>query len=410
MIVNKLVIVMCGLPASGKSTVARRLEEGLEGEGARVRIFNNGDLRRSRLGAESAMPEFYHPDNTEGRLRREQLARINAQAAKSYLREDGDVAILDATNAGRPRRRMLEEMFAEFPLLFVECRNDDPDILQLAVAHKAALPEFAELSRPEAEAAFLRRLEYYRNIHDPLKEEACILRVDTVRNRVLEECLTYTIPHAVLIRDILVSDWVRGLCLARHGESEFNVAGRIGGDSPLTDKGRAQAASLAGTFRSQHVPYIFISGRMRSRQTATPLVEEHPEATLVSLPEFDEIDAGIFDGMTYEAIRRARPEEFAARAKDKYNYMYPRGEGYASMRERVERGLRKALFLAGGRPGTLIVGHQAVNRMILSLFLFRRTEDVPYIYVPQHRWFHIVATHRKKLIEPIACATPKEAS
>ncbi len=403
---DKLVIVMCGLPAAGKSTVARRLEEGLAGEGARVRIFNNGDLRRSRLGAESAMPEFYHPDNAEGRLRREQLARLNAQAAKSFLREEGDVAILDATNASRSRRRMLEEMFAEFPLLFVECRNEDPDILKAAVAHKAALPEFAELSRPEAEAAFLRRLEYYRSIQDPLGEEANILRVDSVRNRVLEERLGHRIPHAVLIRDILVSDWVRGLCLARHGESEFNVQGRIGGDSPLTVTGREQAAALAETFRTKHVPYIFISGRLRARQTADPLVVEHPEAVLVSLPEFDEIDAGIFDGMTYEEIRRARPEEFAARAKDKYNYRYPQGEGYASMRDRVERGLRKALFLAGGRPGTLIVGHQAVNRMILSLFLFRRTEDVPYIYVPQHRWFNIVATHRKKLIEPIACATP----
>ncbi len=400
---EKLVIAMCGLPASGKSTVAQRLQEGFAGMGAEARIFNNGDLRRSRLGAESAMPEFYHPDNREGKLRREQIAVINARSAKVFLREGGDVAILDATNAGRERRAMLEEMFEEFPLLFVECRNDDPDILEAAVARKAALPEFAELSPEEARAAFLRRLDYYRSILEPLGPEPCYMRVDSVRNRVLEERLERKIPHAVLIRDILVSDWVRGLCLARHGESEYNVQGRIGGDSGLTDLGRAQAAALASSFQSQEVPYVFISERRRARQTAAPLVAEHPEAALISLKEFDEIDAGIFDGMTYEEIRRTRPEEYAARGRDKYNYCYPQGEGYATMRDRVERGLRKALFLAGGRPGTLIVGHQAVNRMILSLFLFRRTEDVPYIYVPQNRWFHIVATHRKKLIEPVAC-------
>ena len=398
---DKLVIVMCGLPASGKSTVARRLEEGLAGECAEVRIFNNGDLRRSRLGAESAMPEFYHPDNAEGRQRREQIAMLNARSAKSFLREGGDIAILDATNASRSRRAMLEEMFAEFPLLFIECRNDDPDILEAAVARKAELPEFENLSRSEAVAAFMRRLEYYRSILDPLESEACVLRVDSVRNRVLEERLGHKIPHAVLIRDILVSDWVRGLCLARHGESEFNVQGRIGGDSGLTDKGRLQAGALADCFRSRYVPYLFTSKRQRSLQTAAPLAAEHPEAVVMALDEFDEIDAGVFDGATYEAIRYSNPQEFAARAKDKYCYTYPQGEGYASMRERVERGLRKALFLTGGRPGTLIIGHQAVNRMILSLFLFRRTEDVPYIFVPQNRWFHIVATHRKKLIEPV---------
>jgi hypothetical protein len=47
----------------------------------------------------------------------------------------------------------------------------------------------------------------------------------------------------------------------------------------------------------------------------------------------------------------------------------------------------------------MIVGHQAINRMILSHFLFRRTEDVPYIYIPQDQYFHIVSTQKKKLFE-----------
>lgn len=47
----------------------------------------------------------------------------------------------------------------------------------------------------------------------------------------------------------------------------------------------------------------------------------------------------------------------------------------------------------------VIVGHQAINRCILSHFLFRRTEDVPYIYIPQNQYYHIVSTQRKKLFE-----------
>ncbi len=37
----------------------------------------------------------------------------------------------------------------------------------------------------------------------------------------------------------------------------------------------------------------------------------------------DEIQAGLFDGWTYEDIEREMPEEFAARKKDKLKYRCP---------------------------------------------------------------------------------------
>ena len=396
---EKLCIIMMGLPARGKSTLAKRLHEGLSAEGFATRIFNNGDLRRSRLGEESSVPEFYHPDNSEGRSKREQIARINAGAAKAWLRTDGAIAIIDATNVSRSRREMLEEEFSELPILYIECVADDPELLSISVQRKTRLPEFAQMTREEALASFTTRMEYYALIHTPLKEENCFVRVDSFRNEILDERLAHDVPHYLRIRDLLISDWVRDLFLVRHGESLCNVEGRIGGDASLTERGRAQVEHLAAHFHGTHIPYIFSSRRRRSLETASPLAALHPEATHILLDELDEIDAGVCDGMRYEDIRREMPEEFFARAKDKYHYCYPEGEGYASMRGRVERGFRKALFLSGGLPGTVLIGHQAVNRMILSLLLFRRAQDVPYIYVPQDQYFHIVATHRKKLFE-----------
>lgn len=38
--------------------------------------------------------------------------------------------------------------------------------------------------------------------------------------------------------------------------------------------------------------------------------------------------AGICDGLTYKQIQDSMPDEFAARAEDKYHYRYPRGESY----------------------------------------------------------------------------------
>ena len=403
---EKLYIIMVGLPARGKSTIALRLFEGLVAEGVNARIFNNGELRRTHLGPESSLPEFYHPDNEEGRTRREQLAQINATAARTFLSSDGEVAILDATNASCSRRDFLRGRLCDYPVLYIECVNDDPELLELSVNRKARLPEFSHLPMKEAAASFMKRMGYYEHIYSSPKDEGAYVCVDTLSNRILDERLVHKIPFYIRIRDVLVSDWVRELYLARHGQSQYNIEGRIGGDAPLTELGRAQADALAGHFHDKHIPYIFTSFRRRSRETAVPISAAHPEALVIPLPELDEIDAGICDSMRYEDIRNSMPEEFAARARDKYNYVYPEGEGYATMRKRVERGFRKALFLSGGQPGIILIGHQAVNRMILSLFLFRRTEDVPYIYVPQDQCFHIVATHRKKLFELVRFESP----
>ncbi|MDR1359372.1 MAG: 6-phosphofructo-2-kinase/fructose-2,6-bisphosphatase, partial [Deltaproteobacteria bacterium] len=383
----------------GKSTLALRLSEALEAEDIRTRVFNNGVLRRAHLGPDSSLPDFYRPDNEQGRAKRERLALINAQEARDYIRGGGQVAILDATNGSASRRKLLASLLTEAPLLFVECVNTDSDLINAGVRRKVQQPEFAGLSHGEAVDAFMERIGYYESIYSSPRDEGCYVRVDTLRNVIQEERMPCKIPYYIRIRDVLTSGWVRSLYLARHGQSVFNVQGRIGGDSPLTAHGRVQAAALAREFDNISIPYIFISRRLRSRQTAAPLQEAHPEACLVQLDELDEIDAGVCDGMTYEEISRKLPGEYQARGGDKYNYCYPGGEGYASMRDRVERGVLKALFLSGGQPDIALIGHQAVNRMILSLFLYRRTEDVPYIYVPQDQYFHIIGTCRQKMIQ-----------
>jgi broad specificity phosphatase PhoE/predicted kinase len=396
---NKLCIIMVGLPARGKSTIALRLFESLSDEGIRTRIFNNGELRRQFLGESSSQASFYSPDNAEARAKREVLARLNAERAITFLRDGGQVAILDATNAGRPRRAFLRELLADYPILFVECVNNSKSLLEASVQRKSKMPEFAGLSPEEAVAGFMERIGYYERIYSPLRGEGSFIRVDTLRNEILAEELPYKVPYYIPIREVLVTDWVRDLYLARHGQSVFNTENRIGGDAGLTTLGQEQAGQLVAFFHNANIPYIFTSQRLRSRQTAEPLSKAHPEATVIALSELDEINAGICDSMRYEDIRSKMPDEYSARAHDKYNYVYPQGESYAMMRPRVELGLRKAMFLSGGQPGIVLIGHQAVNRMILSLFLYRREVDVPYIYVPQDQCFHIVMTQSIKLFE-----------
>lgn len=400
---SKLYVAMVGLPARGKSTLANRIKAGLNAQGIRTAIFNNGELRRTLLGSETACPEFFNPSNASARLQREELARRNMERARNWLALGGDVAIIDATNGTPAQRQAIARILDNHPLLFVECVNEDPLLLDASIRRKTRLPEFAGLSESEALRGFRKRIDYYASIYVPVKNEACWMRVDAADSCILAEAPCNDLPYYAAIRDIVVSRWVRDLYLVRHGETEFNLEGRLGGDPDLTEAGLRQAERLAHHFRGKRIPYIFTSTRRRSAQTAAPLLADRPEALGMALAEFDEIDAGVCEGMRYEDVKAGMPLEYAARAANKYQYVYPRGEGYAMLKERVARGLRRALFIAG-EDTLMIVGHQAINRTLLSLFLFRRPSDVPYTYIPQNQYYHITVTQQKKLFEMIRYA------
>lgn len=396
----KLVVAMVGLPASGKSTVASKIAQCLGAEGVAVKVFNNGDVRREMLtGRDTASPEFYSPQNREGVALRDKIARINMERAVDFLDKGGEVAVLDATNVSAQRRRVIKQALAGYSLFFVECVNSDPELLAASISRKAKLPEFSHMERPHAEACFRERVSYYETIYTPLVDEENFVVLDTLDNRILRERVQAVLPYYRVLRDLLVSDWVRNLHLARHGETLYNLEMRIGGDSDLTARGMVQAQALAWAFRDIPLPYVFTSTKKRTRQMAMVLCDGRDDCRVLALPEFDEIDAGICDAMTYDQIARDMPSVHSARTRDKFNYVYPEGEGYGTLQARVERGVKKALYLSGNAENILIIGHQAVNRMILSHFLYRRTEDVPYIHIPQDRYFHIVSTQSRKVFE-----------
>ncbi len=397
----KLYVVMVGLPARGKSTLAKRICEDLRDEGTKAAIFNNGNVRRLLAGPESAEAQFYSPDNVYGREARENIALENMAEARKFLAKGGDVAILDATNASRARRQITNANLTDHPILYIECVNEDPLLLDNFIRQKCLLPEFKHMIEKDALECFHTRIGYYEQIYTPVgADERYWMRVDAAANRIIKECPCDGSPHYPAIRDVVVSRWVRNLYLMRHGQTQFNLEGRIGGDPALTEKGMQQARAMALHVREETIPWLFTSTRLRSHQTATPILSTRPETQHIALSEFDEIWSGVCEGMRYEDIRNTMPQVTMQRNADKYGYAYPEGESYEILRERVSKGLSRALFLAGDSP-LLIVGHQAVNRSILSLFLNQRTEDIPYIYIPQNQYYHISVTPRRKAFELI---------
>jgi len=396
---DKLVIALVGLPARGKSTMARKIARTIELDDVMVQVFNNGELRRALSGENTSSPEFFSPDNETGVGMRDKYALLNLEKAREFLLEAGKVAIIDASNVTRKRRKLIEEMFRDVPVLFVECVNADEEALEANLERKGLLKEFRHLSPPVALDWFTRRIGFYERAYEPLQGERNHVLVDSFEACILQEHLTDLIPYYDRIRDIITTRIVRNLFLLRHGETFFNVEDRIGGDAGLTEKGQAQAEALARYFRPWRIPIIFTSNHLRTQQTARPIAEKQEHSSIISLPEFNEIDAGVCEGMTYQEIKKEMPAVAVARNRDKYNYVYPEGEGYASMEKRVHRGVQKVFYLNNLDDNIMIVGHQAVNRMILSSFVFRPKEEVPFIYMPQDRYYHIQVDPYKRISE-----------
>ena len=396
---TKLYIIMVGLPARGKSTIASKLKENLVKNDIKTRIFNNGDLRRKLSPEDTSYPEFYDPENREGVELREKIALINIRRATDYLKGTGRVAILDATNVSLKRRRTITELLTDHAILFIECINDDEEILKASIDRKVAHPEFSHLGKEAAVKSFRQRISYYQAIYSPLEKETNFIKLDSLYNKISDEEISDDIPYYDRIRDFLVTDTVKNLFLIRHGETYFNLQNSIGGNSRLTRDGKVQAEALAQCFKNKKIPIIFTSKKKRAVQTAFPIKRLQDNCVVIPLKEFNEINSGICEYMSYEDSRLKMPHVYLARKEDKYNYIYPEGEGYISMKERVDRGIKKALYLSHNPQNIMIIGHRAVNRMILSHFLYRRKEDVPYIYVPQDKFYHIVATQDKKLFQ-----------
>ena len=394
---NKLYIVMVGLPARGKSTIAAKLQENLSQDRIKTRIFNNGELRRKLMPGDTSYPEFYDPNNRDGAELREKIALMNLQRARKFLARGGHVAILDATNVSRKRRAKVQEFLKDHPLLFVECVNNNQEILDASILRKITLPEFNHLEISLAVDSFKQRIHYYDTIYSPLTDETNFVKLDSLNNKILHEEVSGSTPYYDRIRDSIVTDTVKNLYLIRHGETFFNLENRIGGDSSLTERGKQQAQALARYFTTKKIPVIFTSSKKRTMETAESIRVRQNNCAVIPLAEFDEIDGGICEGMSYDEIRQRMPNIYQERKEDKYNYVYPSGEGYASMKERIDRGIKKALYLSSNSYNIMIVGHRAANRMILSHFLYRRTEDVPFIYIPQDKFYHIVATQDRKL-------------
>uniref|UniRef100_A0A8D3DBF2 6-phosphofructo-2-kinase/fructose-2,6-bisphosphatase 2 n=1 Tax=Scophthalmus maximus TaxID=52904 RepID=A0A8D3DBF2_SCOMX len=378
------VIVMIGLPARGKTYMSKKLTRYLNWIGVPTKVFNLGVYRREAVRAYKSY-DFFRHDNQEAMKIRKQCALVALQDVKAYLTEEGgQIAVFDATNTTRERRDLIQDFVKEnsFKVFFVESVCDDPEVIAANILEvKVSSPDYPERHRERVMDDFLKRIECYKVTYQPLDpdnydKDLSFIKVINVGRRFLVNRVQDYIQSKIVYYLMNIHVHSHSIYLCRHGESNHNVEGRIGGDSELSPRGKQFAHALRSFIEEHQLSdlKVWTSQLRRTIQTAEELRAPYEQWKILN-----EIDAGVCEEMSYEMIQNTFPEEFALRDQDKYHYRYPGGESYQDLVQRLE-----PVIMELERQGNvLVVCHQAVMRCLLAYFL-DKSADLPYMKCPLH--------------------------
>lgn len=386
---DPVVLVMVGMPARGKSYTARKVCRYLLWLGYRARVFNVGSYRRTQIGA-GQDHSFFDPTNPEGVAARRELAAAALADLLGWIAGGGEVGIYDATNHTRDRRAWVVEECgrAGVRVVFLELQCEDPAIIEANILEtKVTSPDYVGRDPEDAVDDFRARIDHYATGYEAVDDpDLSYIRIVDVGRQVVVNRVSGYLPGRLVTFLMNLHISRRPVFLSRHGESLYNLDGRIGGDSPLSESGRRYALSLSEHMRTQApldgALVVWTSTLRRTVETASVLLRpSRPWRVL------DEIDAGICDGMTYPQIARTLPQEFAARKADKFRYRYPRGESYEDVIARLEPAI---IEIERQRSPVLVVAHQAVLRALYAYFTEAAPETCPHLSIPLHTVIKLV--------------------
>ncbi|RKO95930.1 bifunctional 6-phosphofructo-2-kinase/fructose-2,6-bisphosphate 2-phosphatase, partial [Caulochytrium protostelioides] len=308
-------------------------------------------------------------------------------------------------------------------VLFIESICDREDVIMQNIREvKLSSPDYVGWDADAAVADFMARIRFYEKGYetlsvDEMDAEISFVKLINVNEQVIVNRVRGYLQSRIVALLMNLNIGHANIYLSRHGESQLNLEGRIGGDSLLSPRGErymralpeliaqaqaytpyghadddrersrgadgdADADADADAVREPESLTVWTSTLRRTRQTASLL--PYPK---IAWRELDELSVGACDGMTYAEIEQRFPAEFAERDNDKYNYRYhgPGGESYADLVRRLEPVIMELeRHRHDPNKAILIIGHQAVLRCIYGYLLSFSHDELPYIPIPLH--------------------------
>lgn len=174
---EKLVIIMVGLPGSGKTFVAKRICRYISFFlDIPSEIFNVGDYRRKICG--SQMPaSFFDPKNEEALAERNKACDAALEDMIEFMKKDGvRLAVYDATNNNVENRKKVLSRIHDEELgckkMFVECLVDDQVMLDENFRNvKLSTPDYHGVDPETALKDFLERRRNYSSVYESVQDD-----------------------------------------------------------------------------------------------------------------------------------------------------------------------------------------------------------------------------------------------
>ncbi|CAK7897232.1 hypothetical protein CAAN1_27S00892 [[Candida] anglica] len=211
----KLIIIMVGLPARGKSYLSKQIASYLKSQNLETEIYNVGNTRRAEDGKQHDASFFSSSNKANVRLREQFAIHTLTELLNWLYSDEGDkVAIFDATNSTKTRRAALLNVIDNFDatvdykdteILFLENIVDDEHIIKSNIMSKLLLsPDYNESldneynstdihggvnsmklspSQTIAYQDFQQRLYNYQQVYETIDiEELAILKLGSANN------------------------------------------------------------------------------------------------------------------------------------------------------------------------------------------------------------------------------------
>lgn len=468
---SKLVIVMVGLPARGKLYITNKLTRYLNWLQHDCRVFNVGNTRRNdkenNLGPETnPLPDtntpnnesqsnlhtnsplqvnsppkathnadFFSPDNKSSTSLREKWAMDTLDQLLNYVIDGtGSVGIFDATNSTKQRRvkvlkRIQQRSKGELKVLFLESICSDPAIIESNIRLKLSGPDYRDMDTETALKDFVGRLHNYEKAYETIDDsEEDIPGYQYVKMiDVGKKVVSYNVQGFLASQTIYFllnfNLCERQIWITRHGESVDNLSGKIGGDLPLTQRGKSFLKALSNfmnfqrqQFRKDQLerfssrlelrynslfgdgddepesknidniptePNFLVWTSMLCRAVETGQYFNEQLFSIKEMRMLNELGGGKFEGLTYDDIQRKYPKEFQSRLKNKLAYRYPGvgGESYLDVLTRLRPLITE---IERTTDHLLIVLHRVVLRVLLAYFLNLDKSSIGELDVPLH--------------------------
>jgi len=172
---NKLIIILVGLPARGKSFISKKLKRYTTWIGYKSKVFNVGNYRRKFFKNTYNDNTFFDSNNTEAKILRDKFAMTVLEDLIKWTNTmTGTViSIFDAANTTKLRRNMLTERLLQenIDIMFVESICNKKEIIEKNIQMKLTSNDYVKIPSSVALADFKKRISHYERVYETINDD-----------------------------------------------------------------------------------------------------------------------------------------------------------------------------------------------------------------------------------------------